>query len=228
MITRLEWDSSVFGYPVGKAKFERSKDFKFNDFKFISSEFELVYVFSKERITGEYEGLYPVDRKVVLARKTERMIDIDLPTVELYQGETTEQLLNLAYQSGKYSRFNRDINFVSNEFEKLYKIWIEKSISRKLSNKVFICSSRCGLIGFSTLLMKKDVAEIGLIAVDIKSRGKGIGSSLILNSVNYAYENKYSQIQVTTQLENSKAIEVYEKNGFEIIELTYVYHYWNR
>jgi len=81
--------------------------------------------------------------------------------------------------------------------------------------------------GFITLVTRESHAEIGLIAVNPLLRGQGIGTELIKHTITEAYTLGYKTIKVVTQLENKAAISLYNKSGFEIEDITYVYHYWN-
>ena len=51
--------------------------------------------------------------------------------------ETNDELDGLAIQSGIYSRYKVDPNIAAEHFEKLYKLWILKSVNRTLGGKRF-------------------------------------------------------------------------------------------
>lgn len=56
--------------------------------------------------------------------------------------------------------------------------------------------------------------EILWIAVDEEHHGKGIGSTLILDLLNYCEEQKIKEIIVKTLVETPDNIQFYKKNGF--------------
>ncbi len=224
MITRLDWDSDFFGYPVGKAINEEPEHFSIENLGREAEEFRLVYLFSKTELPVSSKDLFLADRKVTLLRKTEMLTD-NYECIEPYYGKVTDRLLELALQSGIYSRFNTDRSFVNDEYRKLYTAWIENSVSRMIAREVFVYRRQGRLLGFITSGTRAERADIGLVAVDSQSRGRGIGSLLVSYAVNEARTAGYDEIQVVTQLDNESAMNLYQKNGFCVIDMVYVYHY---
>ena len=138
-----------------------------------------------------------------------------------------KKLLNLALLSGQYSRFNTDKNFTKEEFIRLYKKWLSNSINGTLADECFATKNeKSGYQGFVTCKIHETSIYIGLIAVDPKVAGQGIGTELIKRVEQLAYFNSIKNILITTQLENIKACNFYEKNGFVKKELFNVYHKW--
>jgi dTDP-4-amino-4,6-dideoxy-D-galactose acyltransferase len=226
MITKLEWDSKCFGYPVGKLIIEETHNFDLDEIAKLSQGFKLLYVCSKNEIPIESRNFFLTDKKILLKRETELMV-CDYVRIKSYQGNVSDQLLELTYQSGAYSRFNTDRFFINNEFRKLYSEWIKNSVSRSIASDVYVYTEMDEIQGFITLAVKEKIAEIGLIAVDAKCRGHGIGSVLIKYTINNAFAFGCSEIQVVTQRDNKAALALYYKNDFVISDLTYIYHYWN-
>lgn len=227
MVRELEWDTNCFGYSVGELIIKSPLNFMPDELSNLSKDFRLIYIFSKNEIQLLSDNLVLADKKVVLSRQTESIPD-NFNEIKSYHGRLTKKLLELSFQSGKYSRFRKDKFFINNEFKKLYTEWIENSLNRKIARDLFIHKSTNDINGFITLAIKGNLAEIGLIAVDPKYRGHGIGSGLIKYTVNSAFTLGYKAIQVVTQLDNKAALSLYHKNGFELTDLTYVYHYWNK
>ena len=139
-----------------------------------------------------------------------------------------EELLDLAFLSGNLSRFKVDSNFSNNEFEKLYKEWVNNSINKKIAFKTFVKTVQKKVVGFITLGEKDaDTAKIGLIAVNEMFQGKRIASKLIKSCEIISKQNKYAGLEVSTQFSNNQAMAFYKKNDFEINKITYIYHLWN-
>ena len=83
------------------------------------------------------------------------------------------------------------------------------------------------LAGFITITNKsKTLTDIGLVAVDPKFQGKGIGGVLVEAAEKYSFVNGYKEIQVVTQEYNKNAVKLYQKKGFDLYNKTYIYHYW--
>src|SRR5690606_27130927 len=62
-----------------------------------------------------------------------------------------DQLLQLTLESGEYSRFAIDKNFVNNEYRKLYTKWIENSIDKINAIEVLLAVEGESILGFVTL-----------------------------------------------------------------------------
>lgn len=226
MINRLDWNSECFGYEVGRMEVDHPEDFSPGELPAITKGFKLVYIFSKDEVSARYDNFILADRKVLLKRETHMLTD-DFSDIRSYQENVTEQLLKLAFQSGEFSRFKTDKAFRNNEFQKLYSEWIKNSVDRTIADDLFIFGEVNDIQGFITLSKKGTVADIGMVAVDSAYRGRGIGSVLVRYAVDRAYKMGYHEIQVVTQYENRAAMAIYEKNGFSLSDLTYIYHYRN-
>nr|WP_262898503.1 GNAT family N-acetyltransferase [Litoribacter alkaliphilus] len=202
-----------------------------SDFLKKSSNFDLIYIFSEDRLDDSLITL--VDRKVVLVRennKKDSNCDIPLVKIRLFDPITDnfEKLLKLGLQSGLYSRFNKDPNFQDGVYNKLYTLWIEKLVSDS-NSQVWVInynSDMVGFIGFSVI--DQQYADIILVGIDENFRGQGYGNKLlnyVLSKISYLGINK---VQVTTQLDNFPAMGLYQRNDFKIKNITNIYHFWKK
>ncbi|MBC8047709.1 MAG: GNAT family N-acetyltransferase [Fimbriimonadaceae bacterium] len=147
--------------------------------------------------------------------------------IEKYTGSINEDLISLAIQSGEYSRFKNDIMFPENTFEKIYTIWIKRSIEENYAKEIFVAKEDNKIIGFVSV-GEIDVkrAEIDQIAVDKNYRRKKIGKELIQAAINWANENNYTELQVATQKRNITACKFYTACNFKIEKEELIYHIW--
>jgi hypothetical protein len=140
----LEWDSAFFLLKTGKIEYTCFDED--NIYEIIenarNSAYKLLYIFCKkdfyfsENVKHKY-NIKLVDRKIVYKRNLEG---------RSYQNYADEYKLNvlvneleeLAYASGKHSRFYIDKNIDKKYFYRLYRTWIEKSITKEMANKIFI------------------------------------------------------------------------------------------
>lgn len=231
-VKKLEWDSDFFGYNVGKLNIigDDNSNWNIEKLKKSAEEYRLVYIFSKTKIHETKIKL--VDQKVTYTQKLnpnvlEKSIHQNIIN---FNPEThkIENIEELALISGTYSRFNTDANFTNHEYVKLYKQWILNSINDPLDTDVLIYQLSQKILGFVTLEHKdNDFANIGLVAVSKKARGKGIATMLIEACKKLAVEREKKFLQVVTQGDNKPAIRLYEKCQFEKSDLTYIYHFWN-
>jgi len=219
MIEFLEWDSSFFSMKIGKVFLNENINLleKENDYDLIylySDRDDLPFPLVDEKVTFEIENLNNI---TVCTDDNIQLFNED---------DNYSELLNLSFQSGEYSRFKNDKNFKNGEYEKLYKEWIDKSISKEIAREILVYKINNKIAGFTTLGVKNDISEIGLVGVDKNYRGKGIGISLINTTINKAKFYGSNSIQVVTQLNNLPAVNLYSKAGFKIKNIKYIYHIW--
>lgn len=151
----------------------------------------------------------------------------NIKNVAEYTANTvSDDLLKLCLQSGIYSRFRVDGQFPEKTYERMYEKWIEKSVNKQIADKIFVVHDNENISGFVTLLIKDNIAKIGLIAVDSNSRGRKVGSTLIDNAKLYLFRNNIKQLYVDTQAANTKACSFYEKNNFKCVKQRYYFHFW--
>lgn len=223
-IDTLEWDSSFFGYKVGKLEVGEGEVISTEEL--LNSDYKLVYLMSNEQLTplqlGDANALL-VDVKLLLGKPAQKTNEHDKAIVSL--NHLTDELVNLAIQSGVYSRYKLDGNFRNNEFERMYTTWITSSVERE-DTAVYGFLHQDKLAGFITLAIKNNAADIGLIAVNEAQRGLNIGTKLLAMAEVYATQNQLSNITVNTQLANKSALNFYIKNGYKELKRTYIYHLW--
>ncbi|MBN2789805.1 MAG: GNAT family N-acetyltransferase [Candidatus Delongbacteria bacterium] len=230
-IEHLDWDSHFFGFGVGRIyvqDYDIDKIGSAVNLAFGSGD-ELIYLIIPQEIDKRsIYGSQFVDNKVVF----EKIIDPSGKTediIKTYESSTVSQeLYDLAYESGKFSRFNTDKNLPAGSFEKLYGLWIENSVNKKIADKVFICELEGRILGMVTLKIENDKGVIGLIASTPESQGKGVGSKLLSHCENYLLSSGINKIEVATQGENSGACNFYKKNGYGISGSLNYYHLWNK
>jgi len=225
-IKKLDWDSQFFGFPVGEILIEKdfSHSIKLNTdvFKF----FQVKSTFPLDIISDTHVQSY-WETKIIFKKQitenqylTESILDFDefpLPEKSLY---------HLAYESGKYSRYKQDKNFSEGKFKQLYELWIVNSINKSFADKIFYHKENEEILGFVTLKIIENNAQIGLIAVSPNTQGRGLGKKLLQYAENFCYKKNIKTLFITTQLENAPACNFYTKMGYEISDKTIIKHFW--
>lgn len=136
-------------------------------------------------------------------------------------------LRRLAQISNRYSRFRTDPRFAPATCERLYDIWIERSVSGALATSVLTALDEGGReIGLTTLGRKQDEGDIGLVAVDEAYNRRGVGRLLISEALARFRADGLSGVRVVTQQANTGACILYEKCGFVLKKREYFYHFW--
>lgn len=239
MITfsHLTWDSNFFGRKIGQLTGTYESDTELFEYLSQLEEYDLIYFFNKNKkecskaILNSFNGK-KVDTKIIFRwnAPSEKSEDFSLPQgIEEYNsGILTEELESLAYESGAFSRYRIDQNFTTREFRNLYLTWIKKSLKGELADKVLVSKINDSIAGFITVKFNhnRNSANIGLLAINEKYRGLGLGKKLILAAKNVCLETKSTYLEVPTQKENKTACIFYKKNGFSISEEISVFHFW--
>lgn len=232
MISKLDWDTDFFGYPVGKAYYKPQDVFDEQFFLEKAKTFKLVYVFSEKPLILKKSLLKLVDIKVTFCKHLEKGLYINhkqncFPYT--YNSKDYNSIETLALESGKHSRYRTDRSFKNNEFEKLYKKWALESIKRAIANEVFVFHKKEQIAGFVTIVINSNsVAQIGLIGVSPVSQGLGIGRVLLSDAERFAISQKCGSMQIVTQYNNKKAVSFYEKHGYSRLKKAFIYHFWKK
>lgn len=103
----------------------------------------------------------------------------------------------------------------------------EKMIQAK---EIFVAKIEDEIVGYITINIKEKInpsmryrkqLQIEAICVDEKNRGKGIGTELLEYARKFAKEDNCTDLYLTVNKENEKAIKVYEEFGFKVKSIAY-------
>lgn len=230
-ILKLDWDSDFLNFNVCRINglIENIEDLKAVDSIMDERRFKLAYYSSvKELNFDNIESLEIklVDKKTTFVKKINNSLKCH-PLISSYESDfPSKKLLDLAIQSGIYSRFNVDTKIGKEKFEELYKLWIIKSVKKEIAKDVIVYKHDIDISGYLTLGEKNNRADIGLVAVDLNYRGMGIGRILLENAEKLAFDYGYKDIQVVTQEDNIPACKLYENLGYSVESMEYFYHIW--
>jgi dTDP-4-amino-4,6-dideoxy-D-galactose acyltransferase len=239
-LQHLSWDSEFFGYPVARIEARSLEPLELASQIAIARNagIRLVYLIAApadevSNFSAVQAGAWLADRKVTFVitvapseRGTVQSTDIKGTTA------WTPELENLALQSGEYSRFRLDKHFSPDVFPRLYQQWLYNSLAHQLAREVLVFTtiSESGLsrktLGLLTLGLKNGRADIGLLAVDERTRGQRIGQQLVTVAKQRTAEWGLSELQVVTQLDNATACGFYRRCGFCESQVEHIYHLW--
>lgn len=223
MVKKLDWDSNFFNLKVGEIVVEEYKS------TFDTASFDLLYVYGKkefELIIHQFENTFSevkvkyckkIFTKNINSNNIFSIHDVKIDIQDLYQ---------LAFESGKSSRFLLDNKFDDNKFKELYKAWIENSISKKIADDILVYIEKNELLGFVSYKISNEKASVGLIAVNPNHQGNKIGGKLLAKLENVLLDKNINEIIIPTQLANIQAFNFYKKQNYSIIETIYIKHYW--
>lgn len=226
LIKRLDWDSNFLGFEVGKLQLETNEPIGTAVLR--NNDFKLIYVFSDTPLT--WETMSGMDVRLVDVKvnyQKEELAHIGKDNMISSSMTWSKKMQELAYQSGEYSRFKIDDNFAPAVFLEMYEIWLKSSLSHGIASEVLVFNQE-DPEGFLTVNIQEEEATVGLIAVDSRSRGKGVGKRLMQQLEALVLENHVSRIKVATQEANVIANQFYKSLGYFVAEKHYIYHVWKK
>ena len=230
-IEYLAWDSDFFMKKIGRISVENSDNLANILEEAKNVNYQLTYVFGNkdlfvsDKILKQFNG-HLADRKVLYEKDVETVKKQVIFVSEYKDNKLNDELEELAYISGEYSRFKLDNNFEENDFYRMYKIWIENSVKHLNTDNVFVAKEKDTIKGMVTLKVDAEKGHIGLIAVSPDMQGKGYGKALINACENELLSKGITKLEVPTQSNNIQACKFYEKCDFKIKEVTNIYHFW--
>lgn len=222
-IERIDWDSDFFNFEIGKIFNESTVNSSVDGYQLLISNEE-----SQEVILGftnSFSEVKIIFNKVLKQNLQFRILKNLIVDADLIKFDVNE-VYNLAYESGKFSRFFLDKNFGKNKFKQLYRVWVDNSINKKVADKIFFILDRDKIVGFITFKIDLKIATVGLVAVLPSYQGLGIGRELVFSVENYCLKNKITEINIPTQLINEAAVCFYKKIGYSVVKRINIKHFW--
>lgn len=236
----LDWDSDFFGFKVVRINPSRLDGEQLSEIisHLRSHNVTLVYWPSRkdggrvgDGAIGRLGG-YLVDEKITFVLELDDFDAVQsgaAAVVERYDSTmAVSDLESLAIQSGEHSRFAVDPNIPREKFRELYRSWIRKCLTRELADQVLVIRAGGSVVGMVTLGGRNDRGNIGLIAVDQSSRGRGYGLALVRAAQVWFIGKDYASAQVVTQGRNVSACNLYRKCGYCVEKVEHYYHFWLR
>jgi dTDP-4-amino-4,6-dideoxy-D-galactose acyltransferase len=233
----LEWDSGVFGFPV--ARLQATEDRSAMTAAIANAKgagVRLMYLLTESgdiaAAAGAMGGTLISERvtfvRAVTVPDTEAIAPMDRSVVvEPWTGTSvTPELLHLARDAGRYSRFRVDSRIPGEVFERIYDAWITNSVNGQIAEVVMVTRDASSLLGLVTVGVKDGRGDIGLLAVHEKARGRGLGRALVRASLDWAMRRQLHEAQVVTQRANVAACRLYESCGYFLDRGEHVIHFW--
>lgn len=150
--------------------------------------------------------------------------------------------MNITIELPKLDDF-KEVNKLAKQVHELHVNWrpdlflsVDEVISKECfeemiqAKEIFIARIQDEIVGYITFNIKeknnssmryRKQLQIEAICVDEKDRGKGIGTALLEYTKKYGKENDCTDMYLTVNEENKKAIKVYEEFGFKIKSIAY-------
>jgi dTDP-4-amino-4,6-dideoxy-D-galactose acyltransferase len=232
----LEWDSAFFGVTIARVNANRldvetssqimdwCREKKVRCLYFLadSSHVETLRL-------AEKNGFYLTDIRVTYEHAIRGMADQSesLPGIRPAVPQDLPTLRAMTDSSYSDSRFYYDGHFPQETCDRLYEIWIEKSLFG-YAEVVLVLGEPGQPEGFVTCStsIPESIGKIGLVGVNMNARGRGMGKVLILGSLHWFAAKGMTSVQVATQGRNIPAQRLYQRCGFVTKEVRLWYHCW--
>ncbi|SFM13059.1 Acetyltransferase (GNAT) family protein [Paenibacillus sp. 1_12] len=229
MIKKLEWDSSFFGFNIAELnimqisnKFDIEPFIVENNIKFIQARCNISNTEGIRLL--EENSFHYADLRVTFQIQFKEGMPYHI--YELANNEDINTLKKIAANSFTDSRYyGYEHIFLRGKIDELYETWVEKSVKGLFDDCCLKITVNSKIAGFLTLRIRAQIATIGIIAIDEKYQGNGVGTQLMNSLMGYLAKSDIEFIEVTTQGKNIKAQNFYIKNGFRLKELE-SWYYW--
>ncbi len=132
-------------------------------------------------------------------------------------------LEKIASSAFSLTRFYTDPQIEKEQADNIYREWIKNSLKKIAADLVLVHDEGRRIQGFITI---KKNGNIVLIAVDNKSRGKGIGKSLVYSALDQFKKWNLSSSTIETQMINVPALRIYQTCGYKIVN-SYLTFRWS-
>lgn len=234
MVDELTWDSKFFNKKIGilNVSAESLPQIKASIEKAKKEGFQYVICKIKSQHTPlimklESLGFYLSDIGIIWALevdkyfyKKKRENDTKEMAIRVATYEDIPMIQEMSESLFLESRFYSDPYFTKEEANNLYKTWAENSVKGEAADVVLQIPN----VGFATCKKTAhDVGEIKLIGIKEEFRNRGVGTSLIENSLKWFKEKGVNLVTVRTQLKNISAMNFYLRLGFFIKEYDMIF-----
>ena len=132
----------------------------------------------------------------------------------------------IARASHRDSRFYYDANFADARCDALYETWIEQSCHGYADVVLVAADAANQPVGYISCQRTDREGQIALLAVDARAQGKGLGQTLVSESLRWFAERGMTQVTVVTQGRNSRSQRAYQACGFLTRSMQHWYHRW--
>ena len=230
----LDWDSTLFGFPVARLHVEAITPRRMSPVlrELRAAEVRLVYITVPSATNESANLLLAAGARPLGTRRVYRKAVPDAPrdlVAESLLGQpATPNLENLALDSGAHSRFKQDPLVPVGIFESLYRTWIRRSLAGEIAADVLVWREAQHLAGMVTVgaPSAEGTVVIGLVAVGAEYRRRGVGRALMHAVDAWAARRGATAVAVATQGENLAACGLYSGCGYALETEESVFHLW--
>lgn len=242
---KLEWDSKILGFGVGKIDFlaaDGGYDNKFeiknllinrmiekcreDDINYILCRTYSDDLSSINSLISNGFILVDGNLKFSLNLKDMKTEDINHSIqTRLVKPEDINQVKKIASESFQIDRFHSDPIVTKKKADEIHELWAENSCKNIAADAVIVGLINGEVVSFVTCKIDRIAKEyfnlplgvIVLVATAKKFRRKGIAKHTTFTVLEWFKENNIEIVEVGTQISNIGASQLYESIGFKLI-----------
>lgn len=233
----LDWDSRFFGVPIGRidivpenlnpgalAAALRSAE----NLKLACLYLQAPFVSPDVTAFCARPDFLLVDIKTVLSKIPTPETSPEEPEYAIVPPEEAHHpvLEDIAETISRTSRFCFDPHFGRAGAARLYRTWLQNSLSGGFASHFLVAVRDGRPEGFITLRTKDGAPHIDLLGVAGEARGRGVGGRLIRAAEARVEAGGGDRLDVVTQGHNVAALRTYQAAGFRIVSSNLFYHVW--
>jgi GNAT superfamily N-acetyltransferase len=226
----LDWDTEFWGRRIGRVHGARLDSERLTDVDewARANAVECLYFLADSDDPGtahvaEQGSFGLMDVRVELERPAERG---DLPDgMREATPVDREALRAIASSSHGATRFYADPKFPDERCDEFYDTWITRSLDG-WADGVLVAEVEGRPGGYVSCHLADGTGSIGLIAVDERERGGGLGVALSRGAVAWCAERGAERMTVVTQGRNVPALRTFGRAGFMVSTLGLWFHKW--
>ncbi len=233
----LEWDSSFFGRKIARLVIPEDHWQPEAVLELLEKArrcgVECLYVEIPFRnpglvALGKFPGFRLVDIKTTLENTTrEPAADEADPAITAVPDPRFLPGLNKIMDDlAQKSRFAFDPRFGIGESQRLYREWLRKSLLENFCSDFLTFLVAGTPQAFLSLKMRDNVPYMDLLGVAEPFRGQGIGRRLAEYATGRLSRSGHRCWRIVTQGHNVGALRLYEKLGFQVMQVNLFYHVW--
>jgi dTDP-4-amino-4,6-dideoxy-D-galactose acyltransferase len=230
LIERLEWDSSFFGFPIGKVREGVGPDeIELAVREAGEQDLRCVYLLAK---ANDYALLDKAQRNGFLVRDVRIELEREVAghrasQTGLRRGSTEDlaRLSSIARESFRHTRFFADYGFPPDRSAELYVEWLRLGLEGNDGWEALVSDDTRGFV-VCRVDRPSGIGSIALIGVASDAANKGLGSALMAGAGALFVGSSLQTATVVTQGNNVKAQRLYQSHGYRTSRTHLWLHRW--
>lgn len=235
----LKWDSDLFGRRIGRINSDEltPKDLDAVDRWAEDNQIDCIYSLCNAgdhetiRLLARY-GFDFIDIRVTLDHEDPasgfKENVAERPGIDIREARPADLDAVRAIARGAHhdSRFYVDSRFPSDKCDRLYELWLEKSLVSE-SDILLVAHLEQQLVGYFVISTGPDgVGRMTLLAVTPAARGRGVAAALIQEAMRRFAEAECPRIVIITQGTNIASQRAFQGWGFRTRMFELWHHKW--